>query len=594
MRMTLPVCVGLLLALAGCPEGATVDDGGPIVVPPVMDAGVRQDAGAPPLDAGLPDVPPPTADEVAFALCEAYWRGTVQIGLSFSQSFALSGSRCSNDDAITDILTDPELAMMPPGTCTLGDATRRMFQSAATGGRVQIDLEAFRACVALGREQRANHATLGAILARTEALESQLLAPVCQDALRPLVPTGGLCEQAWDCIAPSRCEADPIDGNVLRCLLPALEGARCVTEAPEQQLPARTCSTGNVCLLDICTRRIDLFTACDPLGVPCVEGAVCSPEQVCEAPRAEGEACTDDTHCREGLFCTVDGLCEAPEPGLLDGDLCGPDLPACGGTCSVCRPDAQGALRCQDRGGQDAPCLALNDCQAAFFCEAGQDAGPSHCTRYGAAGAACDGQTPCGPGLVCTAALPPGVDAGPPPVDAGPDGPSCRSRPGIGEGCDAVYRCIEGTCWDGVCLAGDVDEPCNNDNQCLDDLICVRSICQPPPRIGAPCSLDGRCTMGAYCDGDRCKAFPTPGMPCTPDQRCADGAFCDEGTCEALRVPGAPCVADEMCSSDLCLDTGTCATRGASCDSAEEVFIQIVSLSVLVPLIRLRRRRRRG
>lgn len=598
MLTHVPRLLSLLLLLAlvavGCPDPTepTPDSGpGPLVD---LDAGALGGDSGSPADSGLPDVVPPDPDALAEELCLAYRRGLVNAQLHSLQALTLPTSRCSADDPLIDIATSSELAELPPGSCTLGDELRRLFVVALEGGRVDIDPAAFRACMERGRAVRAMYEVVGEISQREGALLALASDPACQGALTPLVEEGGACAQAWDCVAPLRCEADPIDGNALACLPPALEGERCAEAPPDGQQSARTCAAGTTCVLSICTRRVDENEPCDPAGVPCAEGLVCSPEAVCAPPGPMDAPCAADLHCEEGLVCAPGGTCAPATALLADGEPCVEGSPPCAGLCSVCRPDEDTSWRCLDRGDVDDPCASLDHCREGLYCATDT----SRCAPYRRLGEACDGDDPCEGGLACTDQDPPGApaDAGVAPADGGVVGPTCRPLPAVGEACQpgGPYVCGEGTCLGEVCRAGVVDDPCTGDGTCEGELICVQGLCARPPRAGAACSVDGRCEDGAYCDGERCRPFPGPGAACAPGGRCAEGAFCNQGSCEALRIPGATCTSDDSCASGLCLDTGTCATRGASCYSSEDVFTQLLGLSLALPVVgRLRRRRRR-
>ena len=589
--------VALGLLFAGCPdENGAPGDGG---LPPIhvrLDAGgtVDRDAGVLGGDAG--EVPP-DPEALAEELCLAYRRGLRNLELAEAQQQALATGRCSGEDLLRDIATRPDLATLPQGTCTRSDALLRLFQDALEGGRVHIDRAAFRACIERGRALRASYDTVGEREAREAALRGLVDDPACEDAITPLVDEGGTCVHAWDCIAPLRCEANPLEDDTLRCLRPALEGARCVVTAPEGQESARTCAAGTACVLGICTRRIDEGQPCNGSSVPCVEGLVCSPEGTCAPPGGEGAACASDAHCEPDLMCGAEGTCSVEANGLDDGEPCtadgGPPQP-CAELCSVCRPDNDGTRRCLDRGAEGAPCLTVNHCRAGLFCATASRT----CAPFATLSEACGADHPCGPGLVCTDQPPPTLgDAGvsaEPTLDGGPAGPTCHARPGIGEPCQsqAPYRCLEGTCLGGACVEGVVGDPCVGDAMCVDDLLCLDGACTRPPRAGAPCSADGRCETEAFCLEGRCRPYPGPGVACAPNGRCEEGAFCLEGQCQALRTSGAPCPSDDACLSGLCLDTGLCAARAPSCYSTRAAFLQLLGLSLALPLLGALRRRR--
>lgn len=589
--------LSLLFAFApACPDGGGSPDGGEPKI--AEDGGPPPSDGGTPNDAGTEDVAPPVdLEALAEELCLTFRRGLRNAELLEAQLLALPARRCAGDEPVFDVETHPELLELPLGTCSQGDEIRRLFQTALEGGRVEIDRDAFSACLARGRELRAQNATLARLEARRDALLSLPSDPACEGAITPLVEEGGACVQAWDCVEPLRCEADPLTGGALACLPPAEEGEACVVAPPEGQVSARTCEAGTACILGICTRRLFENERCDPAGVPCGEGLVCGPAGTCAPPGGTGAPCTQAGHCEEGLVCSFEGSCQEPALPLEDGAVCTPgEAPGCAGACSVCRPDDEGTHRCLPRGGEGDPCETLDHCREGFFCDADTGA----CAAERAEGEPCDGAHPCHGGLVCTDENPPALpleaDAGaPPPLDAGPSGPTCHPLPGIGASCQesGPYVCRVGRCLQGVCVAGIAGDPCTGDDGCLEDLLCVEGSCVRAPRPGAPCTADGRCEAGAYCTGDRCRAFPGPGEPCAPGDRCQAGSFCSDGSCEALRPAGAPCTADGQCASGLCAGEGQCATQGASCLTTRDAFLQLVGLGALLPLLLRQRRRAR-
>ncbi len=596
----------LLLSAAACDCGGEVGaDGGGLPrdagADPAADAGPRGDGGA--LVDGGSGQPPATLEQMATELCFSYARGL----LNLERHLALEAlpARCSNDDEAPDVSATEAL---PIGSCGVQDPRRDLFLRALSGGRVAISLEAFRACVDKGRAVRAAGATLGDLPARAAGLQALPSDDDCAAAITPLVSEAGAgCVQAWDCVAPLACQADPLDSFSLKCLPPAAEGARCDDAPPfDDVLALRTCASGLACVLGVCTSRLAEDAACSDDGVPCAAGLTCRSSASCGVPSLETEVCADDGDCAAGLFCDGATLtCLALLPPAGDGEPC-VATDECGGLCSVCRPleGGDGGTACQDRAPAGGACATDDHCRAGLFCDAASGA----CAPYRALDEACGPAAPCRAGLLCTDEPPPPpppndagvvVDPDPPvPGDGGPSGPFCQAPRSVGESCQrfGVWRCGEGSCVDDVCRAGTFGDPCLGDGDCQEGALCVANTCARAPRSGAPCTADGRCDDDLLCRANRCVELPAAGEACTADRRCAAGAFCPSAatTCEALRPPGLPCTADGECATGICLDTLTCGAEGASCLTTGSAFAQIVGLSLMLPLLsRLRRRRRR-
>lgn len=574
----------------GPPDGGALDVD--VKIPGGEDAGSEGDAGSL-VDGG--EEPAPTVEQIARELCLAYTRGL--LNLERHRALESPPPRCSSDDPAPEVSPDEAL---PVGTCAAQDPLRDLFLRALGGGRVEIDLDAFRACLAKGRAVREATPTLAELDERVEGLEALALDEDCRAAITPLVTEEGApCVQAWDCAAPLACQADPLDSFSLKCLPPALEGDRCDEDPPTAEvLPLRTCADGLACVLGVCTARLTADAPCSDEGVPCADGLTCRSSGTCGAPSPESGPCLDSRDCAEGLTC--DGGLEqcVPIPAPLDdGEAC-VSSSECAGLCSVCRPDESGSTSCQDRAPEGGACTAHDHCRAGLYCDAVEGA----CAPYRELGESCGLASPCADGLLCTDQPPPlAPDAGDgdnTPSDGGVSGPTCQEPRRLGEGCQrvGVWRCEEGlACVDGVCHAGTFDDPCLVDGDCREDALCVANTCVRSPRVGAPCTSDGRCDEGLVCRENRCRELPAAGEACTPDRRCGEGAFCPEGesTCEALRAPGQACTADGQCRTGICLDTLTCGADGASCLTTGSAFAQLVGLAFLFPLLSLARRRRR-
>lgn len=601
--LVLLVCAAVVTAGACDCGGDTLDnvDGGGTIG---LDAGNGGRDAGPVTDGGdLVDgggTPPPTNEQLAVELCLAYTRGL--LNLERHLALEVPPARCSNEDDAPDVSEDEPL---PVGTCGVQDPLRDLFFRALTGGRVSIDIAAFRACVSRGRAIRTATPTLGDLSARATQLQALPSDAVCAAAITPLVTEeGATCLQAWDCALPLACQADPLDSFSLKCLSPAAEGERCDDAPPFDDVMAlRTCAEDLACVLGVCTSRLAADAACTDDGVPCGQGLTCRSSGTCGAPANETEGCADTGDCAQDLYCDGATLtCVPYAPPAEDGESCDTNAD-CASLCSVCRPveGSDGGTACQDRAPLGATCSNNGHCQGGLFC----DGVTGTCALYRDLDEACGVGAPCVPGLVCTdqpPPPPPASDGGvidaeePPSDDGGVTGPFCQPRRALGESCQRFgpWRCEEGACVNDVCYAGDFDDPCVNDNDCNEASLCVANVCTRAPRSGAPCTVDGRCDEGLVCTDDRCRELPAAGEPCAPGRRCAEDAFCPDGVdvCEALRPPGQACTKDGECQTNVCLDTLTCGAEGASCLTSASAFAQLVGLSLVLPLLSLRRRRR--
>jgi hypothetical protein len=514
------------------------------------------------VDGGFDAGPPPTPDEIARDLCLAMREGLVNATLQVAQS--IPPERCSPTDPIADIAQLG--AVLEPGACTQVDELFRSLQAGLRDGRFDVDTDQLAACAAAGREIRETLSTQAEYDERQAALAALPADAACQDIVTPLLGPDDPCGHSLECPVGTRCEADPLDSPVLRCLGPALEGQRCEEVSPDfEHLPIRTCDEGLACVLNLCTRKL-----------------------------GEGLDCSGQVPCEDDLECADDQVCRTPEPEQvdplpLDGEDC--DGP-CAARCSVCVPDADvdgGILRvCSPPRDVGARCEGDAHCRAGLRCNAGA------CAALLGLG------QPCAPGaclddLACVTEN----------ADGGPSS-TCQARAAIGEPC-ADRPCADGFCEGDVCREGVATDPCSSNGACASGNLCVANVCVAAPRDGAPCTTDGRCDTDLTCIDDRCRARPAADETCFPDPSappdagpdvgiCDDRSFCVAGTCVSKGDPGAACTSSDQCLSGRCLDTLTCAAEGASCVSARETFAFLLGLSFLlaVPLRRRARVRPRG
>lgn len=385
-----------------------------------------------------------------------------------------------------------------------------------------------------------------------------------------LAAEGELCASGGrTCVAGTRCVR--VDAMDARCLRERSEGGAC---APAPGLPG-LCGPGLVCNVEAVRSR-----GYAPLGITDVADVA-----RCRPAVGEGEVCGARLRrpCGPGLSCVVDGSV---------------------GRCV--RDGTPGGLALGD------PCYQ-GGCREGLLCEA------SHCVSPAGAGAPCDRDVDCEPGLfcakplgrlgACTARPSPrercnAFDGSPACVDGwrcGPNGTSspCEGWGGIGQRCLGSWpQCEEGLLCNGEsCVAAPLGAGASG-GRCRDDaaarcdagLVCdpTRFVCGRSLPLGAPCNVtypgDGVCEPGADCaPSGRCEivgsALGPCGGPCLApgdvDGPCASGATpCRAGLrCVApadgsARHPFCTMPVGEgewWCSEDICADGYACSWQGDHC-----------------------------
>ncbi len=428
--------------------------------------------------------------------------------------------------ATADDFSDAVLAR----ECRPGTAARTWADDllrAVDEKRVVIDWEIARDCLDESRRLRTSGPSFG--LVGTEEWEG-LRTGACQAFYKAGVADGGACKDAWDCNPGSGCYADnPYDPN----------GAKCLPEGKQGD-------------------------NCDPTFHPCAAEYFCGQDGKCDALKAGGADCSDDSECLSGScdYEAVPSVCTfvVPPTSIKQiGDPC-TDTEECGGSCVACRPSAAGGpTTCQVLGGEGDYCRDWNDCVLDLGCT------NNTCTTVGA-GEVCalsgDGnnQSLCTNGLYC---LPAGGCDG---VTADTcTGANCQWVPGDGVFTDDA--CVEVT---GTCGALPESGDCFMGQYCAAGFFCTDGgSCQKYADAGEACSTTGDtapicrgCDTSGYCDSLSCVGG-TCQYPCEFKEDCPAGQYCDTSA-----VPSPECVPEtpEACDGDeQCPNGQYCNFPGAIC-----------------------------
>ncbi len=141
-------------------------------------------------------------------------------------------------------------------------------------------------------------------------------------------------------------------------------------------------------------------------------------------------------------------------------------------------------------------------------------------------------------------------------------------------------ECLEGVCTGGTCpricrTRGDLDELCEETDDCKAWLYCRKSAegsalgaCTAFGSIGAQCDAHEPCAKGLVCGSfSLCEPAAVLGAPCSVGT-CTEDAWCQfpgsgPGACVARGNEGADCASDDQCRPDLLCraETATCEPR---------------------------------
>ena len=423
--------------------------------------------------------------------------------------------------------------------------------------------------------------------------------------------TDGWCAPAYSCNATGDVCYRPEDCCSGLCTATGGQPGRCGDAPGGCTQDGVPCENATNCCTRLCQDQGSGTKVCQPAGGCRMTGNYCDSTDACCRLPGDRVQCEADHTCNNGVACNPPGNICGASTDVNASQNC------CNGKKDVCKPDANGILRCF--GGQTASCPTGWDATNPLCCIPAGDvcqfrdqccgfapcvpdaAGVLRCAATGGTckprGTRCAGtsDTTCCDelscrdvpeiGFVCTDVVTP------PP-------PTCKAT---GSACDvAAADCCSGLCTvlpgapSGTCaLCAPNGNACTTGGQCCSGT-CEGGVCRTPcvPDAGA-CTVTADCCSGLTCDvppgatsgtctsgGTTCSAT---GQSCGLDTDCCDydpaggGDFCNEGICEKPATCSSvsqPCTSDANCCSGLqCISldsTGnkiTCTGTACFCDS---------------------------
>lgn len=392
-------------------------------------------------------------------------------------------------------------------------------------------------------------------------LQSRLCAPppggARPDGANALGRPGAPCREDEDCVGGSRCDehrgtcgptkgaGDTCSGD-LECPAETVCRSTAPSADPTCLPPGGTGAPCSVC------------RAC-AVGLSCVEG----PREALCSDGFPGSPCDGDTDCAPPYICgsgEPTGACESPD---ALGNAC---VAKCQKNmhCNLAYPSALGG-HCQPLGGFGALCTAASDCKDPYHCQPSVTAGqPATCRPLGMLAEPCWVDKDCWKTLRCSATgTAPGHCV--PPIT---EGDSCELFWGCGGGLVCVTVAVAPAA--NVCSTGAPGQPCSDDEDCTDGLVCNKTTytvaggrCAAPGQPGDPCANAADCAAGQGCSKPNaegtCALSTDEGFECHTTADCPPGLVCSlpvdglawKMSCRPPAQVGEPCTATAGCKEGL-------------------------------------------
>jgi len=283
------------------------------------------------------------------------------------------------------------------------------------------------------------------------------------------------------------------------------------------------CTAGDICASGICVGGLPV--ECDDDNA-CTDDA-CDPTTGCTFTN-NSEACNDNDACTTGDACSA-GACQGGPPvDCDDGDVCTDD------TCH----DVVGCINTNNTAAcEDGDACTVGDTCADGTCTAGAPADcddDNVCTDDG-----CDSSTGC---------------------THTPNAADCDD----GDACTTSDACANGTCYAGMPVDCDDDNPCTDDD-CDHTTGCTNT---DKPE-GSACDVNDRCVLEAECHGQVCTR--TLWIICNDDDACTSD-WCDPvtGDCGSEDI-SHECDDENGCTDDSCDPVEGCTNTNntAACDDGD-------------------------
>ena len=387
---------------------------------------------------------------------------------------------------------------------------------------------------------------------KTETCDPESCAPGfrCPEDGASCVPDPGVCANNNDCPLSEYCDngiCRPFSGAMgsssCRSAADCYTGLSCTLGLCTGCVDNLQCGQGGSCVLGVCISNPFAPPASRDLceGAECEEGTVCvsatgdcaatcesaadcAEEQICDSKLGRCVAqsgCDTDTDCQDGVTCLF-GVCV----GCTIDDQCRDDETCVFGACIA--PLDLGELgRCEG-----------NECPEGQFC----NPITGECLPE-----TCQEDEHCDEGEICTVL---GTCASCVSDSQCEEGESCALLLGECVNLDLLGRCEEVSCpgqmcdpITGLCFLG---EPCRDDDECPDDMICnVMGLC-------AHCWDSNDCAEGEFCEfvSGECRTECEVNADCPSDEQCAQLA----GVC----VPAFGCITSDDCPDPLACLLGVC------------------------------------